>query len=87
LDQLGESARQATLEMSNIPHGFRQARLAFEAQTAGGSAFPGRVDLPLVNVRGIGGDGAALPLLAKALENIRPGGNGPGGTSSRPEAS
>jgi hypothetical protein len=54
--------------MANIPHGLRLAALAFEAQDPGAGIRP--VNLPLVNVSAVGGDGAALPLLTKALKEL-----------------
>ena len=72
LDSFNEGVRQATLEMSNIPRGFRQAALSFQATDVGTGMR--RIDLPLVNVTAAGGDGAALPtIVAKALEKIKPG--------------
>ncbi len=59
--------------MSNVPRGFRQAALAFNATDVGTGIR--RVDLPLVNVTAAAGDGAALPMIAKAIEKLKPGGN------------
>lgn len=71
IEQLGESARVAGLEMSNVPRGFRQAAHAFEAMEP--ETTMRRVDIPLVNVRSLGGDGDQLPQLVAAVERLNAG--------------
>ncbi len=73
IDQLGEASSAATDAMLNIPRGFRQAALAFEAQDPTGAA--GQIGLKRVDVLAAGSDGDSLPQLVAAverLERIRP---------------
>ena len=65
IDGMSEAAREAAQEFINVPLGFRQAQLAFEAQDPGAGLRP--VDSPLVNVATRGTDGAALPALVSGL--------------------
>jgi hypothetical protein len=76
MDGLSDAARDAVDAMLNVPRGFRQAALAFEAQDPGGVA-PNRGRelgdaLPLIR----GGDGAALPTdlrgVAESIARQRP---------------
>jgi hypothetical protein len=74
IDQLGEASSAATDAMLNIPRGFRQAALAFEAQDPSGAG--GTIGIPRHDVAlPLGGDGDSLPALVAAverLERIRP---------------
>jgi hypothetical protein len=71
IDEMGESARRAALEMANIPAGFRQARLAAEAQIAGLGPSPALTVTPNIFPTNRPGDGASLPDLVNAVKQAR----------------
>jgi hypothetical protein len=68
IDQLGSAAADAALEMSNIPRGFRQAALAFEAQDP--TSATGTIGLKKIDVLAAGSDGDSLPQLVAAVERL-----------------
>jgi hypothetical protein len=71
LDSFSDSVQRATLEMASVPAGFRQARLAAEAQIAGLGPSPALAVTPNIFPTNRPGDGASLPDLVNAVKQAR----------------